>query len=201
MKPDYSQWLTGGRLLQEEKLWGDPEHATWPHFVRGIEQAQRVTRVDSIIEFGCGTGWVPLALPLELEYVGVDASEECIALAQQKNPGRRFDVLDIRQTPAIFDVEEPFDVSCAFSFLKHFELSEWDNVLALVVQAGWWSVFTVPLADHDYDDGVEFPHVHVTEERLRRAVEVAGREISAMELLPWGETMVWTKTTSDDGRS
>jgi len=189
MLPDYSQWLTYERLQAEETQWADPSTRTWPSFVDWIMKiADADEDVQSIVEFGCGTGWVPANLPPELSYVGIDANPMCLALAMKKNRGRLFSLADIRDEHRL-----TYDISCAFSVLKHFGLHEWDTAVAKVLRCGVrYSLFSMPIADDTKDDGTEFPHVWVTEQRLVRAVEKAGHILMELVPLPHGEYMAVT---------
>src|SRR5690242_8202703 len=188
--PDYSRWLTSERLMAEEVLWGDPSTRTWPSFVDWILKiSQADDEVQSIVEFGCGTGWVPANLPKDLHYVGIDSNPMCLALAMKKNRGRLFSLADIREDHAL-----TYDIACAFSTLKHFALYEWDAVVGKVLKCGVrYGLFSMPINDEEsIDDGVYFPHVWVTEQRLVRAVEKAGHTLMELVPLPTGEFMAVT---------
>lgn len=185
--PDYSQWLTPARLAAEEHQWADPELRTWPIFVNWVLHVLQDANVLSMIEFGCGTGWVPKALPADLQYVGVDANPHCLALAMEKNPTRWFSRNDIRNPQAL-----TFDLACAFSVLKHFGLHEWDAVVKNVVSAGHVCLFSMPVGPEDKEDGAEFPHTWVTAAHLQDAVAAAGHMVVRLEPIATGEHMVMT---------
>ena len=196
-RTDYSEWLTPARLAEEERAWGDPQRATWPHFVRAIQDVMlfgemQNAPIASMIEFGCGTGWVPAGLPPNVEYIGVDANPFCLELAHLKKPRRRFVRADVRYalSNVLLQAIAPVDLVCAFSFLKHFGLHEWDDVVHVVLQHGRWAAFSVPIADADRDEGAEFPHVWVTMARVEAALARTKHAIVGMNPLPWGETMV-----------
>lgn len=186
--PDYSTWLTPERLEIEERLW-EGGLRTWPTFVAAIERVQSAAAIRSVIEFGCGTGWVGAALP-QLAYTGVDANAGCIAAAQQRNPGAQFIRSDIRTV-----VAPAKDLACAFSVLKHFGLLEWDAILGTILGHGVHGLFSMRVGSENTDDGTEFPHVQVTSARLESAVSAAGHAIQWTEALPWGEVMIATKAS------
>jgi len=188
LKQDYSAWLTPERLAVEDQQWGDPRLATWPIFVGWIKHVAREVEIVSVLEYGCGTGWVPRHLPPDMHYVGVDANQYCLQLAMARNPGRLFAFADVRAALAL-----TFDLACAFSFLKHFGLHEWDEVVAQVLRHGRYGLFTMPVGPETKDDGTEFPHVWVTEDRLRAAVNLAGHEVRHLARIQTGETMVVTR--------
>ncbi len=200
MKADYAAWLTPDRLAEEERLWGSDYTRTWPDFIAAIERVDSISNlkgrfIQTMIEFGCGTGWVARYIPFGLIYHGVDSNEECIARARDRNPGLSFTCCDLRKHAL---PPTGLDLSCAFSVMKHFGLHEWDAVLAKVLSPGRWGLFSIPLLPddaQDFDDGVEFPHVHIRRSRVLRAVENAGRQVYGMDPLPWGETMVTTCMT------
>lgn len=185
--PSYAEWLTPSRLKVEEEKWADSELRTWPIFVNWINWVLQDKNVLSMIEFGCGTGWVAKAMPPDLNYVGVDANPHCLAMAMEKNPGRWFARDDIRIKQL-----HTFDLSCAFSVLKHFGLHEWDEVVGNVVGAGMVSLFSMPVGPEEKDDGTEFPHVWVTPAHLQEAVLAAGHIVVRLEPIATGEHMVLT---------
>jgi SAM-dependent methyltransferase len=193
VKTDYSAWLTPERLAYEEFLWTDPATATWPHFVRALE-ALNLGDAYSVVELGCGTGLVAANLPLYVHYLGVDANAECIARAERRcfQMSRAFVVADLRTAVMHPRGLPAYDVTCAFSVLKHFGLHEWDATVAAVLRHAPRGVFSIPLGPADADDGTEFPHVRVTAARLLNAVAGAGHVVQRLEPLPWGETLVTT---------
>lgn len=187
MLPDYSQWLTPERVAQEEQTWADPALATWPYFVRGIKRICDRTAISSVIEFGCGTGWVAQGLPSQITYLGIDANSWCLERARQRCPHRTFILADVRDAAG-----GDADLVCAFSFLKHFGFGEWDAVVKKVLSRGRLGLFSIPLASEDWDAGIEFPHVWVSNERMTNAVQGAGHRVLVAHPLPWGEMLIET---------
>lgn len=184
MKPDYSAWLTPERLEVEELAWATCQY--YRDFADAVMSTAARFGIASVVEFGCGTGWVPSLLPSYLTYTGIDANPGVIERAAVRNPQRVFQLGDIRTA-----VPPAAGLGCSFSVLKHFGLDEWDAIVARVLYTDY-GLFTMPVGLHTVDDGVEFPHVWVTEMRLRAAVKAAGHEI--VELTPQrsGETLVLT---------
>ena len=193
--PDYSAWLTPERLAVEEVAWTDPARATWPVFVDFIKARRGAMSMFSVIEFGCGTGLVAAGLPDTVTYHGEDANAECVLRARARNDGRprrTFAIADVRA--AWQYVAGKYELACAFSFLKHFGLHEWDTIVERVLRPGRMGLFSVPVSlAGDRDEGLEFPHVWVTATRVERAVRRAGHEVRSWDALPWGETMVTTR--------
>lgn len=192
-KPDYSEWLTPERLCREEELWAQCRY--YADFAAGITQMCADHPITSVVEFGCGTGWVPTLLPPELVYLGVDQNLECLTWARTKNPGPNRDWMqvDIRDFPTR---NFQADLGCAFSVLKHFGLSEWDAVVSKILGSVTYGLFTMPIGTEDVDDGIEFPHVWVSPERLEAAVSKAGHQVLWSRLQRTTETMVATERVS-----
>jgi len=189
--PDYSMWLTRERVAVEDALWSDPEKATWPYFVEAIARFMPPVKRPSVVEFGCGTGLVAHALSGKVVYLGVDANAECIEKARERNAltSNAFFLGDIRKASPLRE----FDLSCAFSFLKHFAAHEWTDILGKVLKPGLVSVFSVIMGPEVKDDGVEYPHLQVTQQLLHDAVYKAEHRIMDQYALPWGEVMVATR--------
>ena len=190
--PDYSAWLTPTRLAVEERLWNDPQHRTWTHFVAHIVRMSKgIQPIGSIVEFGCGIGLVPMNLPAKVRYVGIDANWHCIASAKARNPDRKmfFSHGDIRK---IGIVSTDFDLTCAFSVMKHFTETEWPEILRKLLSYGKRGLFSMRIGETVVDDGTEFPHLQVTPQFCSQAIVDAGHQIVLVDPLPWGEVMVET---------
>jgi len=172
--PDISEWYTPERIAAEEPLW-----ASGPY----KENAQRVVNVcqqyslSSVIEAGCGTGWVPTALPDSIVYVGMDSNPYMLSRARDKNPSRIFIRNDIRDlNPDFLSV----DLVCSFAVLKHFSLNEWPDILRHILGIGQYGLFTqhVLLDDRPaMEVGTEFHHIWPTKPELLQAIDSAGHEV------------------------
>ncbi len=132
--------------------------------------------IGSIVEFGCGSGLLAAELPPIIEYFGFDKNEWFLARAVERSkswPSRIFADLDVRN-----DRGQPLqDLSMAWSFLKHFGLDEFDGILTKILACGRCCAFNVSHLPFDLDDGKDFHHVYVTEERVRKLIEAAGHEV------------------------
>jgi SAM-dependent methyltransferase len=182
--PDYSVWLTPERLGAEEAQWALT--GIYRLYAERLLEVAHLEGCASVLEIGCGTGWVPTVLPPSLRYLGVDANPDCVALAMTKSD-RTFMVKDVRDLPA----QEWADLVCAFAVLKHFALSEWRDVLQRVLSMGRVGLFTMNVGLQDADDFEQgFPHTWVSWDTLAGAVRSAGHEFVSTELLYTGELLV-----------
>lgn len=182
---DYSVWLTPERLAAEERLW--KEVAIYRLYADAVLRTCEEEGCRSVLEIGCGTGWVPTLLPSEIDYTGVDANEGCLALARQKS-GARFLNADIRGLQ-----HRPVDLVCSFAVLKHFALQEWTGVLARVLSFGRIGLFTMNVGPFDRDDFEQgFAHTWIGQETLEAAVAAAGHRIVDQHVIHTFETMVRT---------
>lgn len=176
--PDYSVWLAqGDHLAAEELAWAvNQESKAYAQYVgKVIEQINHP--LPTVLELGCGTGWVPTHLK-GIRYVGVDGNEGCVKIARTKTPFQ-FVCADLRT----FMPDEPVDIICAFAVLKHFALFEWDDVIAKVLRHGQFGIFTMNTAERDVDDfRFGFPHTHVSRARIHEAVWKAGHEVLSIEM-------------------
>jgi trans-aconitate methyltransferase len=163
---DYSEWLTPERLGVEESAWaGAGLHLT---YVAHISLLRSKFPIYSILEMGCGTGWVPSQLTPDVKYVGIDKNHKALELATKKNLiSRSFVDSDIRH----FDSKESADLVCSFAVLKHFSLEEWDYIFDKMVRFAPIGLFTMSVANENRDDGTEFHHTYITPERLAQALE------------------------------
>lgn len=132
--------------------------------------------IKSVVEFGCGSGLLAAELPSGIEYLGIDTNEWFLGRANDRNLSfdqKHFVKCDARER----EPSEVRDLSMAWSFLKHFGLDEFDSILTKLLGCGRCSCFNISHLPFDIDDGTDFHHVYVTEERVRRVVETAGHEI------------------------
>lgn len=168
-KPGYDEWLTRERLNKERAAWAASPHvqaqADW------VRKQCEATGAKTVLEFGCAVGYVPAELPDEIEYVGVDANPHCIMDAHEANPRRQFVIADIRNA-----VVREADIVVAFAFLKHFHLDEWNAIIGILLAYAQRTILTsVTIAPVDQEDRkTPFPHVWVTEDRLRLVCDLEG---------------------------
>lgn len=184
--PDYSEWLTPERLEVEEGHWAREAL----HVARAIRLLEVCGPGEvSVLEIGCGTGWIPTVLPPRIRYTGLDANPHCIGRAIQKNPDRLFVLADIRaaELPRV-------DVVCSFSVMKHFGLHEWESIWTRKLSAAARCLSSILIAnDEPFDDGEEYPHTWVSDEMLQRASAAAGHVVVRKDVLWSGSLGVEVK--------
>ena len=173
----YNDWLTKERLEETEAEWAQMDRGPLLQKIEDFEP-------KSVIEFCCGTGWIPKGLNEATQYIGIDANPGCIDLAAKKNPEptRTFVLQDVRtfEKPS-----QPLDMALAFSCLKHFKLADWDRVYGSVLDAGKHTLCSVYLAEEDREDpGYGYPHTAVSREHLERVLGRHGHEILDVFVLP-----------------
>jgi len=194
MKSDYSDYLMDpAHLENEESEWA--RQGFYKKNAGAVRDVLQSRGLKTVVEFGCGSGWVAYELGekgYSNSYIGIDKNPNCIDLAHTRNQYMTFIEGDVRDLWS-FDC----DVVCAFAFLKHFSLEEWGSILCHILEYGKFGVFAVAIADHDLDDGTDFPHTSVTLEHLDRAVAAAGHKILKTEhqadSATGYEMLVWTE--------
>lgn len=172
----YETWLTGeGRLEETEGYWAK------------LDRTELCAKImehnpETVIEFCCGTGWIPLGLPLDVHYLGIDAHPGCIHLAEKKNPTREFNQRDMRSVEIL---ARSYDLALAFSCLKHFTLADWDDVYGRVLRAGKRTLTTIYMKPVDVEEDLH-PYVHtaVTMERVERVIKENGHRLVQVFTLP-----------------
>lgn len=196
MKPDYSTWLTNERIGTEETAWAT---AGFHHtYAAHIHLLRSKFNIESVLEIGCGTGWVPTQLPHTISYTGFDKNEEVLRIARLKNlASRNFIVADVRdlRLDAIQSLVTP-QLVCSFAVLKHFSLDEWDLIFDKMVNLAPFGLFTMSVADENRDDGVDFHHVYITKERLAQALNRNGRDLIYCTVSWHGKT--WEDKTGEE---
>lgn len=183
MRPDYSLYLTPEQLQIEETHWAT--QALYKQYA-ALVQKLNLAPEARLLEVGCGTGWVPTQLPASLQYLGLDNNAGCLELARAKNPERRFVQYDIREFARC---QIPFDAVVSFAVLKHFGLHEWDQLVGYILRLAPQAAFTLPVYKVDalpmdaFDNGTDFPHVWIRQDRVERVVEQAGHRLVAQGMI------------------
>jgi len=162
---DYTFWVNEN-VEQTEKDWIENPQGH-------LEQYDTIKDLKGpIIEVGCGSG--QLATHIKNEYTGLDQSDKLLELCRKKNPGKTFTLINIREA-----TEYKADNVCAFGFMKHFSLKEWDSIFAkLASMAVKTLTIETPLNDKDWEElGYDFPHTFVSDERVRRNAKENGFKV------------------------
>jgi SAM-dependent methyltransferase len=175
--PDISEWYTPSRIDTEEKLWAN---GPYKENARRVMFVLRRYNLNSVIEIGCGTGWIPSALDLSIHYLGMDANPHMLERARAKNPSRNFIQQDARRLlPLVMS-----DRVCSFAVLKHFSLVEWPDILHHILSVARYGLFTQHVLPDDrpaMDVGKEFHDVWPTRQQLLNAVSAAGHGIVSID--------------------
>lgn len=168
IQPDYSAYLEDPRHLEDEIVaWELPKHvAEQQAIANDVLRVCRRFGLKSILEVGCGIGWLKGLLPEDIRYTGVDANSCCIEEARKRHGGN-FWVCDVRDLNPI--VEYP--LVCSFSMLKHFGLHEWLDVATKVLSLGRFACFTLRTDIEDSDEPTQFHNVWIGDETFRKLLK------------------------------
>lgn len=196
----YNDWLTRERVATEESHWSDEvakSKGNW-QYARAVARAiSLVQQRPTVVEFGCGTGWVPRLLAdfatsgapylRGLVYVGYDLNDECLRLARGRPTHTtmhvQFAQMDMRSA---VKTHAPGHIACCFAALKHLPISEAKRMLADLLRAGGCmgaAVFTVALSglDEDREDECEFVHTRLARATVDRIIADAGHAVEFEE--------------------
>jgi hypothetical protein len=182
--PDFSEYLVGDRIAQEESGW-----ARVRYYERNAAQVMAAARMFGLgerfhlLELGCGSGWVPTALPDTIVYGGIDNNAQLLVLAAAKNGHHR---MFYRSDLRVWPTAPAIDLVASFAVLKHFGLHEWADVFTRMLSHGRHGVFNIQLCPPSrpaYDDGTEFHHTWIDEHMVERCVRGAGKRIYRSEVL------------------
>ena len=179
---DYADWWTEERVQNEILRWELDRF--WEVYAKAIItfSAKEGIRFGSLLELGCGRGYVPRELAARRfdfdSYLGVD---KCGYLIDQDNHGNTDERInfvrgDLRTFPT-----NKVDLSFSFAVMKHFLLTDIQEVYAHVLSLGKYGLHAFQISDIDMDDGIEFPHTWFTEETMKTMVEKSGHELLYMQ--------------------
>ena len=180
--PDIADWYTPERIDAEEPLWA--QSRAYIDYAERIHKICKANNLSSVVEIGCGTGWVPTVLDSSLNYLGIDKNPYMLERCRIKNPKKLFARCDIRNLGAL---NLSSDLVCSFAVIKHFKPSEWANCLKQVLSIGKIGLFTlsvfingrstedIPAKD---EHGISQHHgTWTTPEEANSAILEAGHEI------------------------
>jgi SAM-dependent methyltransferase len=174
--PDYSEYLNiPGMLAWIEQEWNEKPKIHESH-ADIVNEAVIKYKINSIVEFGCGTGQLAKRLHVK-DYLGVDSNRDCIEHSKSRNDkatygAKKFKVSDVRNIQL-----SHFDAVVCMGFMKHFGLHEWDNVFNRVVSFGKYLIFDIPIGAKTFDDGIEFHHVWKSKQDIVDDIHAAGLEL------------------------
>ncbi len=175
--PDMTDYYTPDRALAEEVQWCVKGH--WKPVVTFLLPRLRDYEVKSLVDFYPATGHVARQIPEEIDYLGLEPNEWFLKKAKMRCPNRAFQPDSVRT----YEGPGKDDLAMAFFHVKCYRLEEWNDIVSKILAKGKYGAFDMQVADRDHDNGVEFHHVYVTEERLSRAVAGAGHEIVESSVL------------------
>jgi SAM-dependent methyltransferase len=188
----YDEWLAkDNRLKDTEECWAKMDRTE-------LIEAIMKHRPETVVEFCCGTGWIPFHLPLQVDYLGIDKNEGCIELSRKRNPDgwrvfRHDDLLTLHKCKYMAKdskVEVFYDMALAFSCLKHFTLEDLDLVYGKLLQACKKTLTTVYLRPEDVEE-THHPYIHtaITMQHMERVIEENGHKLVQVFTLPPLNTM------------
>lgn len=178
--PDYCDVLDSDLIKQEIRGWESGRG--YLRYASAVRSALPYTGVSSpsVVELGCGAGYVGGELSGECNYIGVDGNTELLEIARSKFPGVVFMHGNLRDGGAL----PRGDLVCTFSVIKHFGMNSWRQVVTNILGCGRFgllqlqtrivgpSVDTIGQIDHR-----RFHHTWLNYDEVLETVERAGHRL------------------------
>ena len=167
--PDIHEWYSPERVAAEEAIWAEGQHYLMN--AKRIQTLCDARFLTTIIEFGCGTGWIPTVLSRDLDYLGLDANPYMLKIARTKSDAT-FVRWDFR-----FPYDRATDLACSFAVLKHFSLTDWPVMLRRMLQNARFGLFNQHCLQDDrtpFDDGKEWHSIWPRNSDILAAIEAYG---------------------------
>jgi len=186
---DVSEWYTPERVEHDERLGQATTTGGYFDYARWTERVCQDHHLQTVVEVGCGAGWMPSVLDITLNYVaGIDADKYILAKARARVPGARFIQHDIRK---LRELKLAADLVCSFGVMKHFHLEEWPEILAAALSMGRYGLFTqhvflddrasIDMPGCDETSKPCYHDIWVNYTDLKKAVEGAGHRIVELD--------------------
>lgn len=178
MKDIWEYYSNKNLALKEEEAWTETKlYQNNLDFIQDSIKhikAYNGEKIKTIVELGCGSGWIPKFLPLSIDYTGIDMNDIFLNLARAKNSvSRKFIKQDIRTV--LFD--DKFDLSICFAVIKHFSLNEVNSIIEKVINLAHYSIIQVNIARENKDDGIDFHHTYLTGDRVISLIKNLGKVV------------------------
>jgi len=185
---DVSEWYTPERVEADEVLGAATTSGGYYDYAAWIEKVCHEHKLKTVIEVGCGAGWVPSVLSKGIQYMtGIDSNEHMLAKARARCPNVNFVQQNIRHLKA-----PSADLVCCFGVLKHFHLDEWHKILAAVLSLGKYGLFcqhvlmdaraSVDVPGCDEQGVPQYHDIWVSSKDLTAAVTGAGHRILQLDV-------------------
>lgn len=167
MPQGFDTWLTPEWLAIEEACWAMSiikNEGAWQNAKQINNTILHFGGVNTIVEFGCGTGWIPWLLRRaghSGKYYGVDNNQSCLNVARHRCPNDHWEKLNIREMPGITG----YDLACTFSMMKHIPLEDWQRIWVKIQMAAPIVVASLNMSHTalPVDDSGEYFHNWVPE--------------------------------------
>jgi hypothetical protein len=189
--PDVSETFAANPayFTREDEIWRNDKY--YINYANEINKVCKQFGLKTVLEIGCGCGYVPLYLDKDLLWEGMDGYQGCVDAAKKNNPTATVALGEIRT----FEHEEA-DLVCSFAVLKHFYPYEFPTVMKRVLGCGRYGLNLVQCTGlpTDIEDGVYEinlgPHNWISNKTMDEAVSAAGHTII-------GRVRSWTNPSGD----
>ncbi len=169
--PDFCDWWTPERIKMSDDAWLVSK--AYIEFAKRIREVMNMYGLKSVIELGCGAGYVGSELK-DFTYLGVDGSPAMIAHAKEKNPGVQFEVANMRNLPY-----SGYDLVCSFGVLKHFSLEDFPEIFKKATAIAKYGLFEMQLTSGKSENNPEdsYNHTWISADDLYGALQSAGQKL------------------------
>ncbi|MBC7705455.1 MAG: class I SAM-dependent methyltransferase [Rhodoferax sp.] len=129
--------------LRDDQIRSGKDHSA--NFVLAPAILKRLSNTNSLVDIGCGTGWLTArAEKHALSTVGLDVSQESIALARLRHPGRAISYV-AESVEAFSQGRQKFEVAISNMAVSSApDLEAFLNAARRIVKRGAAFVFTIP---------------------------------------------------------
>lgn len=178
-KPDYCDFWTPEWAAVEDTAWQrEKAYVRYANLIRGVMNERSLR---SVVEIGCGAGYVGDELKSEFDYLGMDGSSIMIDMARSKFPKATFAHANLRD----IEWENKADLVVCFAVMKHFGLADWKQMFHKVVRSAPLALVHMQVRKNPYpsvDDGTLFHHHWINEAELSAAIaEIGYQTVSVLE--------------------
>lgn len=177
MRTDFCDWWNEERLAASDVAW--QREKTYIELAKRVRDVMYRFDLRSVIELGCGAGYVGGTLAQDYDYLGIDGSPLAVYLSDTRNSNAKFRIGNIRDIGNKLVLHA--DLVCTFAVLKHFSTEDFPEILKKVLSVGKYGLLEmqITLTGPSIEDNAdpEFHHTWTSKEELYACVEAAGHEV------------------------
>lgn len=175
MKRDFCDWWTPERIQESEIAW--EREKLYVEYADITKAVMKATNSKTVLELGCGLGYVGNALGLaQGAYLGLDGNKAIIQRGREKHPHLNLAVGNMRDLP---EYTPATDLVTSFAVTKHFPVADYITIFRQGMTYAKFGLFEMQVSPEcSFENGDdEFFHTYIQTDELRDTITLLGLDL------------------------